>query len=349
VLTAALSIVAQLYASFYLGWFLLLGLAVLAGIAVVGRATRHDLLAVARRNGYGILLACAVSLVALIPFLAHYGRAAAELPPHRYDHTMLMIPTVESWVTMGPRSWAYGWLERPDMLALLRRSFPDVPIGFGLLTAVCATLGLFQAARTHRWMAAVLIATALLVLVTLRLPGNVTAWKLLWLYLPSASAVRAVFRIGVVVLLPAALGLAFFLEGQRRRWLAVLLAAACVAEQGTTMVTYSKRQARQRAEWIAQRVGPGCRSFFFLADREGQDALPPLFYHVDAMEAQAQRALPTINGYTGQFPPGYGLYEIVVRLPEHRQIVHDQLRQWISRERLDPAGICVVEEPFPFF
>src|SRR6185436_3396917 len=39
VLAAALSVVAQLYASFYLGWFLVFGLAVLAAVALTGRAT----------------------------------------------------------------------------------------------------------------------------------------------------------------------------------------------------------------------------------------------------------------------------------------------------------------------
>jgi len=346
-LVAGLSAVTQLYAGFYLGWFLLFGLAALAAAALLFAASRRDILTVIRRNGAGILFSAAVSLLVLLPLLVHSRRAAAELPVRRWEHTLPMVPTVESWLTLGKRSWLYGWLERPEVMKLFRRQHPDVPIGLGYVTLGCVAVGLWQA-RDRKWMSAVLVATAALILVTLRLPGDLTAWRVVWLSLPSASAVRAVFRIGVFLLLPAALGLACFLEGVRRRWVAALLAVACIAEQGTTMTTYSKVTARQRADWIAQRVGPGCRAFFFLANREGAAALPPIYYHVDAMMAQAQRGVPTVNGYSGQFPPGYGLYEIVVRAPEHWQIVHASLRDWMVHERLDPAAVCVVEEPYPF-
>jgi hypothetical protein len=351
VLAAALAIVAQLYASFYLGWFLLLGLALLALVALARRPTREDLFRLARLNGRGLLVAGVVSLLALSPLLVHYSRAAAELPGrHPWDPTFHMVPNLASWVTLGPRSWLYGWMEDPRLWALLRRAGPpEVSIGMGLLTSLCAALGLWQAARTRPWMAAVLGATVLLLLLTLRLPRGVTAWRLLWLYLPSATAMRAVFRIGVFALLPAALGLAWFLETRRHGWVAVLLAGLCIAEQGTTMVTYSKRAAQQRADWIAERVGPGCRAFFFIADRQGDAAQPSLFYHVDAMAAQARRGVPTINGYSSQIPPGYDLYEIVAHLPVDHRAVHDRLNGWIARERLDPAGVCVVEQPYPFF
>src|SRR5207245_7926848 len=71
-----LGVVGQLYASFYLGWFLGLGLVVCAGWALVLPAGRACLLAGARRHGVVFLLVGLLAVLPLAWMASHYLAAA---------------------------------------------------------------------------------------------------------------------------------------------------------------------------------------------------------------------------------------------------------------------------------
>ncbi len=345
-LLAGLAAAAQLWTGFYLGFFLVLGVLATLLAALTLRDTRGQVVAAARRNALGLLSAAVVSLAVLAPLVLHYARAAAALPMRPYEHTWAMIPTPDSWLRMGSASWIYGWLERPALLSQLG-PYPGVPIGAGWVTSFCAAVGLWQG-RRRPWVRVVLVASAALLLVTLRL-GPLAPWRVVWELLPGASAARAVFRVALILLLPMALGVALFLQGRKRRWVAVLCAAAIVVEQGTSPPAYSVREAALRASWLAARVPAGCSSFFFVPMKSTEEAAyPALFYHVDAMAAQLVRGVPTVNGYSGQLPADYPLYEIVVRQPEHHADVQQRLAQWAAQEGLAPPEVCVVEGRVPF-
>jgi hypothetical protein len=345
-LLVGLSAAGQLWTGFYLGFFLALGVLAVGAAALAFRDTRGQVAAAARRNARGLLSAAAVTLAVLAPLVLHYARAAAALPLRPYEHTLAMIPTPDSWLRMGWASWTYGWLEQPALLSRLG-PYPGVPIGAGWMTSLCAVVGLWQG-RRRPWVRVVLVASTALLLLTLRL-GPLTPWRVVWELVPGASAARAVFRVALVLLLPMALGVALFLQGRKRRWVAALCAAAIVVEQGTSPPAYDVQEAALRASWLAARVPGECSSFFFVPVKPPEEAAyPALFYHVDAMAAQLVRGVPTVNGYSGQLPDDYPLYEIVVRQPEHHADVRQRLAQWATRKGLAPSEICVVEGRVPF-
>jgi hypothetical protein len=345
-LMAGLAAAAQLWAGFYLGFFLACGVALCLLAALPFSDTRAEVVAAARRNAAGLLAAAVVTLLALAPLVWHYRAAAAVLPARPYEHTWGMIPAFDSWLRMGPASWLYGWLERPDRLAWLG-PHPGVPIGAGWVTTACAAIGLWRG-RRQRWVRTVLLASAALLLLTLRL-GPLTPWRAVWALVPGAEAARAVFRVALVLLLPLGLGVSLFLQQRRRLWVAGLCAAAIVAEQATSPPAYDVGEAAARAAWIAERVAPSCPSFFFVPVKPPPAAAyPALFYHVDAMGAQLWSGVPTINGYSGQLPTDYPLYEIVVRQPEHHADVRVRLEQWAARRGLALSEVCVVEGEVPF-
>jgi hypothetical protein len=59
--------------------------------------------------------------------------------------------------------------------------------------------------------------------------------------------------------------------------------------------------------------------------------------------------IPTVNGYSGRNPPGYGsLFENVIRSGEDRQRLRADLAAWRARHDLGADAICAIETVAPY-
>src|SRR5206468_5737674 len=118
----------------------------------------------------------------------------------------------------------------------------------------------------------VVIVPLTMALLAMEWPGGFSLWRAVYLYVPGASALRAVSRIGVALVLPAALGLALVVDELvrapriapsrtavtlrrrdrvRRAFVTVLLIAAVVAEQVQESRWYDKSEGRTRVARVA--------------------------------------------------------------------------------------------------
>ncbi len=131
-----------------------------------------------------------------------------------------------------------------------------------------------------------------------------TAWMFFYLRVPGASSMIFVSRIGLIVLIPAAIGLAHAVDALRARGrhaLALALALICMLEQGTTTPSFDKQANRAVIGSIARRVDPGAGAFFYTP----ADPINPVLANLDAMWAGLERGQPTVNGYSGHTPKGW--------------------------------------------
>jgi hypothetical protein len=180
------------------------------------------------------------------------------------------------------------------------------------------------------------LVTATLILVSTVLPGSdVSLWWFVYRAVPGAQAIRAIARIGLVVLIGSSVGLAFLTEEimAARRWLLLLtLTVAIVAEQGQTPGTFEKTAARARAAGVAARIDPRCRSFFLVST--DPDA-PGSLTNLDAMWAQMLTRTPTVNGYSGSEPPGWHLDS-----PAGLADLAGALESWRRRWGLTRRDVC---------
>lgn len=143
------------------------------------------------------------------------------------------------------------------------------------------------------------------------------------------------------MLLPTSLGVALCVDAiLRKRQLlravaATLLIGAIAWEQLNDPGSYDKNEGRARVARVAAQIPPGCSSTVGGSD-------DPWRYHVEAMWASMERGIPTVNGYSGNQPPGWPLYDIRIQSPAQDSVVSDSLEIWARHSGIDPARICRV-------
>ncbi|MEO8879816.1 MAG: hypothetical protein ABI446_05420 [Gemmatimonadaceae bacterium] len=357
----AAACVAQLYSSFYYGWFLCFALLIAALWSLVLPGARRRLVLAARTNARALGAATALGALALAPLATHYLSAEREIGARSFAMVEPLLPRVESWAYLGSHSWLYGWLASNEIFRALPLEH-EHRLGIGVATALLAAFGLWRARRrpSVQWM--VLVPLTMAVLAT-EWPGGFTLWRAVYLVVPGADALRAVSRIAVAILFPASLGVALLINAisrarrvppsraavqirrrdQRRRALAVVaIIAVVVAEQVTHPRSYDKLEARERVASVAAGIGASCDAFLYSTIGGDDD---PWSYQADAMWASMEHGVPTINGYSGGEPPGWSFEDIRVRSAEQESVIVVALARWEERRKLVAARVCRVRTP----
>ena len=134
--------VAQLYSGVYLGWFLILGLGLAMVAALALRSCRRILWELLKQDLGIIVVAGALGVLCLQPFLSHYLRAARQVNSQDIPTLRLLHPQFWSWWNLGPGSWLWGWTAG-------RGPFRGLPfytehlLGIGFLTPLVCAAGLY--------------------------------------------------------------------------------------------------------------------------------------------------------------------------------------------------------------
>ena len=134
--------------------------------------------------------------------------------------------------------------------------------------------------------------------------------------LPGLNSIRAVSRIELVLMWPQALFIACvidaFIRSSKRTLsfvniLVVCLLGLLISETVFyTHQTFSKSEAQARISELRHLIPPSTpkKPILFLASRIGD---PWWMAEIDAMLLSQDLGWPTINGYSGNYPPDYGL------------------------------------------
>jgi hypothetical protein len=287
------SVSAQFWSSFYLGWFFAIG----CGIGLMGclRASprREALLRLWGARKRALLTASVLGALSLAPLAYHYALAARELPPREFGQVNPWIPMPSSWTFLGETSWMYGWMRFywPWRELVERGIAHEHSAGIGWLTTGLALAGLFGLRRASRvaraknpiavsGFAAARRVTAIglifFVAITKFFP-HVSLWGILYGIVPGASAIRAISRVSLITLVPVSLGLAYFLERasgrgtwRRRHGLPMALGLLCVLEQGHRLPHYDGAWVSEQVDSLAANIREevaeqkGCEAFFYV-------------------------------------------------------------------------------------
>ena len=309
----------QFFCSIYLGIFLVYLLAgtFLAIWIAQGKALAHGWMVAWQREQLSAKILSAMLLVlslAAVAWLlwkyqsiaAHYGLVRSR------DEVMSMLPRPGSYL-LADRSGLSSWVGSLVTSIPMRH---EHQMFFGLGVWILALAGLWQIrSRSDRSGIGQVAIIALLFLVGLTLlVGNVTVYRAM-LRLPGVGSVRAVSRIALVMLLPVSIFVAAAFDwaaksstfgSWRRLPLMVVLVALVTAESvsflpNTTAVrTMAERQASLRA-LLPQKLAPD--RILFLTGSRGPTN--PDIDEVDGVILAQDQRLPTLNGYSGNLPPGY--------------------------------------------
>jgi len=176
------------------------------------------------------------------------------------------------------------------------------------------------AARPAAARAATVLVLAMIVFAVLPLDTRFgSLWAIVY-HLPGANAMRAIFRLEAVTGLLATLVIVAA-STEIAAWLATLpratyfriagvalLLLGLVEQFNTTPVSYISDPAQTALLRRVTPAPPACRSFY-VTDR-ADESLAFFEYQIDAMLISQKLSLPTINGYTGYNPTGWGLEHI---------------------------------------
>ena len=346
----AAALVALFWAGFYLAWFLALALSCALAWALGLPRTRARVLARWRFDVPRLALFGVLGAAALWPLAVRYAAAAHVVGMRNLDEIVPMLPGPAAYVNMGAASWLYGWTADAGLFRSLAPLEVEKRLGLGLVTSALVVWGLASRQRDPG-VRVVLLTMVSLAGLSLLLPGGLTLWRAVYAGFPAGSAIRAVPRVGLVLLFGASAGLAFAaerLEVSGKTALLTALGVLVVLEQGQTMPSYDKAAAREQVQRVARAVPPGCRAFFYSPlENRGRAAWET---QVDAMWASMETVVPTVNGYSGNFPPGWmPLYDhnIQKERPTDPGRLRAALDAWLAAHGVSGRDVCWVQIPEP--
>jgi hypothetical protein len=247
--------------------------------------------------------------------LRRYQHVAGEYGFVRPMAEMLsMLPRPGSYL-LADQSGLSGWIGRP-LADIPMRHEQQMFIGVGAgLFVLIGLIGAWSACSQRifsvhltRLMS---LSLLLLVLMTLYVGGwSVYEWVA---KLPGVSSIRAVSRIALVMLFPAAVLVAFcidwllnlsFLATYRNRAFLLAAGVALTLESFYYQPHHTPMQSwRARQDKLGERVGPVSKDAVLFVTQP--KAEPFFMTEIDAMIHAQNHSIPTLNGYSGNTPPRY--------------------------------------------
>jgi len=105
-----------------------------------------------------------------------------------------------------------------------------------------------------------------------------------------------------------------------------------------TTPSFDGRVDAERVHRLAGEIDPTAHAFLYLTD----DDKPDFVHHIDAMWMQLETGVPTLNLYSGNYPPEWPFREVRVRNRKERGRLKQALRSWVQENNLDHTQIQVV-------
>lgn len=253
------------------------------------------------------LLSIGLSLITL----GIYGLIARQYGFHReVDEVLSMTPSVASYFLAdrsGISSWVGAWVRSiPPHLVHEQQMF----LGLGVWLAML--LGLYSCfyKNTHRELGTLAIGALLLLFMLTISFSSISAYRLL-LYIPGLSSVRVVSRIILVMLLPVsvlvAIGVDYLCARYRNSYVLIIAVIVFSPE----LLAYRPYSA-PISEWIERR--DLARHLYFsntsssvddIVFVTGKNDAQFFLTELDGMILAQDLNLPTLNGYSGNSPPGH--------------------------------------------
>lgn len=248
------------------------------------------------------------------------GFAILILPYYRASRIFGFSRSWSEVFTMLPRIQSYLLADNSQLWKSSASIFSKLPLRWehqlfpGLAVVILVLAGIAGRFHTENRRLAWLHFGAALTLIALTLEVHgYSLYALVW-QLPGMSSVRAVTRIMLVVMWPLSLFIAWVVDGfilrftQQLRWMqaAVYLVAGLLVVESVfyTHATYIKTDAQYRLTDLAQQIpaiAPENPVLFVAEDPQE----PFWAKEIDAMLLTQELGWSTMNGYSGNYPPGY--------------------------------------------
>ncbi len=300
----------QALSSIYLGWFLLLALALFLPLLLATHANHWaDLAAFSSRSW---LPAAALLAAGAVPFalLQHVYAEANGGFVREWEECISHMPCATDWLLPPPVAATSHWFGVAcDSTNLERWCFPGwVVLTLALLGAVLAVGRPSLLGRERARVVLALLATALtLAIFSVTDPVGGSLWRVVYDNVPGAKAIRAVGRVGLTVLLFGLTGGLLALDalvrapgpGRRLRWAVagLVLLAGSLEQVVVELPGFDAVSFHARAQALSKMLRRGTAAYV-VPQPEGQWYTGELL----AMWAGLYGNQRVVNGYSGRSP-----------------------------------------------
>ncbi len=273
--------------------------------------------------GFDILGYIVFFIVLYIPFLSIYIPVIRE--GSLYTYSGYYLPDPIDLINVTESNAMFGWLMRLLQMSARGRDH-EVAEGFSLIALVMfliVVVHLFsKRGKREKEMLVIPKTVAVSVLVCLLLMirwdgEDGSLWAIVYALLPPAKALHAVARFLLWLCFPMSAVTAYWADKMpvfqgKGKGLVIsclilgLMAFSTVRVGGLmTLFTHSDRKAFMDS--ISE--APQDMQSFYIVDsaKTGEDQY---VYQLDAWEVAEQTGIPTLNGYSGHYPAGWGVWDI---------------------------------------
>lgn len=332
---AGLLLGAMLMSCFYMAFFSLLFILLCLLLFLLGWFVRGEKITELRpiwlkirAQPVVILFPVVVSVIAMLPFLYVYLPISAQVGGHSWAGVVIYVPSVWNLIDPGPHNLLFGELGN----YFFNRFFPklfragEFAIGFSPLLLILLAISAVFWRRVkddtfENIICRLFYCVTILSLVLMIKIGDTVLWKIIWEWVPGATAVRGVARYALFLTFPISLLAVIFLSRIKHRINGVpyiIIAILLVAGQVNLASPASFKVTEHRA--ILNAIAPPpttCTSFYVAglrpddfskvmaaAEQKKLNGLLNLHIHNgDALFFSEVFALRTINGFASANPP----------------------------------------------
>jgi hypothetical protein len=337
----------QVLSGIYLGWFLLISLLFAVGVLwfldrfgpreEVGEVWVR-VLDFCRAYWTSVLLMLAVWALGLALTLSPYMQIKSVIGERTYAETDQLLPRLTSWFLPSSHSlWGTVWYNSAVAKLPIFPGEHSLFLGFTVLGLLGLGLyaGINRKIPPQRFFLIKLCLgiSAILFVVSLRIPNGFSLWQFVYDLAPGATAIRAVSRIWTVVycylLIAICLSVdTFFSSIPNRRAVPILSILLCLSliEQVTfRMPAYEKVPYLKQEAEISELI-KGCKVAYL-------QVLPEEYIadHITAMWSGLKANVPVVNGYSGKAPPNYYALNQSMSLP--------QVTNWLLQSQKKGKGV----------
>ncbi len=370
---AALCFNLQLMTTFYLGWYLALWALFFFLSVLAFSRTRALLFSLLIKFRPAIIASGVVFLLGFIPFLLIYLPVVETTGWRPYEEINSMTPTGWAFLAMGDGNYIWGGLSAFIRERHLPDTWGELQLGIGLAASLAwlavtafsitlikkyagrqtashdADLDVSEPEQTYNFLlVCAILATNAFLLVGLKYWSDASPWYYVYQYFPGGQSLRAVARYMIFLALPMAIAFACVLHyvmqkiaahknKQRRTALTVLIIALIAFgafEQAGDYRSFSMRGERYYLEQIAAKLPNDCSAFYVAAGTRAFHNSHE--YQIDASLVSVIRHVPTLNGYSGKFPPAWSLFDVKALDYE------GNVKQWIQLHNVR-GKVCRLE------
>jgi len=339
---------AQFYAGYYYGYFLFLVVLIASIWAVSLARFRGNFLETMKANRLTWLVGALSAALILAPLAYHYILVARDLGGWGPGSDRNGLAHLSSYFWLGGANLLYGWTQNLSLFATLPIPH-EHQIGLGIVTTAILFWFMWRY-REQSWVLMIILVTVTILIAFTMFPGRIRLWRIWYYSLPGIQGIRIMARIGILLLIPAGIALAMFVDRQRshpKRFLIVLLIGlVCCLEQLRFSHSYDRDLYRRRIELIEQQITNDCQAFFVseICTDQQKPAWP---LQLDCMWASALKGVPTIIGYSGKFPDNYAIHNPLIRAPSDIKRIGESLDEWCIQNSIDRQRVCWIKLELP--